>query len=173
MQLETEILIYHKNRLQPVVLHEPYSAFLQWNHHRPLAIVLLCSLPQSCGTTYPRTQGQPQVYHVLKLNWKRFYFPKFFMTRFLIFTWIYLYNWLYPWRDDIRVLKNVLRISKIPHRHSKPFMRFKDTCILIHRILISWSWLSTYSGVWHIDLILSQRRFLGILSSIHNFRTVI
>ena len=79
--LETEILIYHKNSWQPVVLHKPYSAFLQWNHHRPLAIVLLCSLPQSCGTFYPRTQGQPQVYHVLKLNWKHFYFPKFFWWR--------------------------------------------------------------------------------------------
>lgn len=81
--------------------------------------------------------------------------------------------WLDRWRDNIKVLKNVLRISKIPHRHSKPFMRFKGTCVLIHRILISWSWLSTYSGALHLDLILSQCRFLGILSSIHNFRTVI
>ena len=84
--LETaEILIYHKNRWQLVVLLEPYSAFLQWNHQRPLGIVLLCSLPQSCGTAYHRTQGQPQVYHVSKLNWKRFYFPKFFLDEVLYF----------------------------------------------------------------------------------------
>ena len=33
-----------------VLVMEPYSAFHQRSHQRPLGIALLCSRPQSCGT---------------------------------------------------------------------------------------------------------------------------
>ena len=38
-----------------ICVMEPYSTFLQRTHQRPLVIALLCSLPQSCGTTYHMT----------------------------------------------------------------------------------------------------------------------
>ena len=80
----------------PVLVMEPYFTFLQWNHQRPLGSCSYVRCPKVVGqSTTGHKDGHDSIMIVLKLNWKHFYFPKFFS--WLCSSCMYLHNNNYYW----------------------------------------------------------------------------